>query len=182
MSMGANDLERSIRRVEQESKRSKQKQNKDIDDDDDDDDLHKTKSLGSQKHQSVAQYDIDVDLRENEKPSLILYKYRWVVLAAFFMTSAATGAVQGSLSTNRAIIDKIEDKMDKEQLDWAKYSDLVLYFPMNFASIWLIENHGLKKCISLGSIIMIIGSVLRLISTFGSIWFWFVGHIVCMSA
>jgi MFS family permease len=52
---------------------------------------------------------------------------------------------------------------------------------MNFTSIWLIENYGLKKCISLGSIIMIIGSVMRLMASFGSIWWWFVGHIVCMS-
>jgi hypothetical protein len=133
--------------------------------------------------QSVAEYeDINLDMREDERPNLILYKYRWIVLAAFFLTSAATGAVNGSLSTNRAIIDKIEDKMDKEQLDWAKYSDLILYLPMNFTSIWLIENYGLRKCISLGSIIMIIGSLIRLVSCVGSIWWWFFGHIVCMSA
>ena len=72
--------------------------------------------------------------------------------------------------------------MDKEELDFAKYSDLVLYFPMNFASIWLIENYGLKKCISFGSIIMILGTALRLISTCSSIWWWYAGHIICMSA
>ncbi len=52
-------------------------------------------------------YDINVVLQENEKPSLILYKYRWVVLGAFFMTSCSTGILIGSLSTNREIIDKI---------------------------------------------------------------------------
>lgn len=137
--------------------------------------------MASSLGKSIVDYDIPVHLREDEKPNLILYRYRWVVLFAFFLTSAATGAVQGSLSTNRAIIDKIEDKMDKEQLDWAKYSDLVLYLPMNFTSIWLIENYGLRKCVSLGSIIMIVGSLMRLVSSFGSIWWWFVGHIVCMS-
>ena len=60
-------------------------------------------------------YDIDVKLKENEKPSLILYKYRWVVLFTFFLTSCSTGALTGSLSTNRGIIDKIGgDKMDRE--------------------------------------------------------------------
>lgn len=194
MSMGTTDLEKSMKRVEKESfkgkvnqfkkKVEKKKEKHEIESDDesfDDDDGMRTGSLRSGEGDSVVDYDIDVKLREDEKPNLILYKYRWVVLFAFFLTSAATGAVQGSLSTNRAIIDKIDNDMDKEQLDWAKYSDLVLYLPMNFTSIWLIENYGLKKCISLGSIIMIIGSVMRLMSSFGSIWWWFVGHIVCMS-
>jgi MFS family permease len=58
-----------------------------------------------------------------------------------------------------------------------------MYLPMNFASIWLIENYGLKKCVSAGSIIMIIGSALRLITVFSNnIWWWFFGHIICMSA
>jgi hypothetical protein len=52
-------------------------------------------------------YDIDVKLKEGDKPSLILYKYRWVVLFAYFLTSTSTGALTGSLSTNRAIINKI---------------------------------------------------------------------------
>lgn len=72
--------------------------------------------------------------------------------------------------------------MDKSDLDWCKYSDLVMYLPMNFASIWLIENHGLKKCVIVGSVIMIIGSVMRFMSTFSSGWWWFFGHIVCMSS
>lgn len=131
---------------------------------------------------SIADYDIKIDLRPNEAPALILYKYRWVVLLAYFLSSTATGAVQGSLSENRLIIDKIEPTMDKSDLDWAKYSDLVMYFPMNFASIWLIENYGLRRCVMVGSFIMMAGSALRFISTFGSMWFWFVGHVVCMSS
>ena len=60
-------------------------------------------------------YDIDVLLNDNEKPSLILYKYRWVVLFTFFLTSCSTGALTGSLSTNRRIIDKIGgDYLDRE--------------------------------------------------------------------
>ena len=107
-------------------------------------------------------YDIDVTLRGDEKPSLILYKYRWVVLFAFFLTSCSTGALTGSLSTNRGIIDKIGgDSMDRNVLQVAKYADLVLYFPVNFASIWIIENYGLRRCISIGSIIMIGGSAMR---------------------
>ena len=125
--------------------------------------------------------NIHVTLKENEKPSLILYKYRWIVLISFFLTSAAVGNVSGSLSTNRPIIMKIDDDMEKEILDWAKYSDLIMYLPMNFASIWIIENFGLRKCITLGSVILIFGSVLRLLTSV-SIWLWFVGHIVCLSS
>jgi hypothetical protein len=108
-----------MKRVEKEQfKKKVQKFKKNVeeelDSDDDDDDSKRTGSIVSLGTGSIVDYDIDVHLREDEKPNLILYKYRWVVLFAFFMTSAATGAVQGSLSTNRAIIDKIEDKMDKE--------------------------------------------------------------------
>ena len=65
------------------------------DDDDDDDGIHtlRTGSIASSMGKSAVDYDIDVNLKEHEKPSLILYKYRWVVLFAFFLTSAATGAV-----------------------------------------------------------------------------------------
>ena len=85
-----------------------------------------------------------------------------MVLFTFFLTSCSTGALTGSLSTNRGIIDKIGgDRMDRDILQIAKYADMVLYFPMNFASIWIIENYGLKLCISIGSIIMIGGSAMR---------------------
>jgi hypothetical protein len=59
-------------------------------------------------------YNIDVQLKDNEKPSLILYKYRWVVLCSFFFTSCSTGALTGSLSTNRGIIDKLEESLDRD--------------------------------------------------------------------
>jgi hypothetical protein len=85
-----------------------------------------------------------------------------VVLFTFFLTSCSTGALTGSLSTNKEIIYKIgEDKMSSDMIRIAKYIDLLIYLPMNFASIWIIENYGLKLCISVGSIIMIGGSVMR---------------------
>ena len=59
---------------------------------------------------------------------------------------------------------------------------MVLYFPMNFASIWVIENYGLKKCISIGSIIMIAGSALRFSQVFTSIYVWYFGHIICATS
>ena len=62
------------------------------------------KTSGEDK--TVKDYDINVILTDQEKPNLILYKYRWIVLFSFFLTSSATGALQGSLSTNRNIIDK----------------------------------------------------------------------------
>jgi len=59
-------------------------------------------------------YEIDFELREDERPSLILYKYRWIVLATYFLASSATGALQGSLSTNREIIDNLAEDMDRD--------------------------------------------------------------------
>ena len=85
-----------------------------------------------------------------------------MVLFTFFLTSCSTGALTGSLSTNKEIINKIgEDKMSMELIRMAKYIDSLIYFPMNFASIWIIEKYGLKVCISVGSIIMIGGSAIR---------------------
>lgn len=121
-------------------------------------------------------------LEDNEQPGLILYRYRWVVLFAYFLTSAATGAVQGSLSTNRKIIDRLDNALDEDHLAMAKYSDLVLYFPANFFSVWVIDHYGLKTCISIGSLIMLGGSILRFFSIWSSLWLWFVGHIICMSS
>jgi MFS family permease len=57
-----------------------------------------------------------------------------------------------------------------------------MYLPMNFLSIWLIENKGLRVCVVVGSTIMIVGSVMRFVSVFHSSWWWFFGHIVCMSS
>ena len=65
---------------------------------DDDDDFtmeaeEEDPSFKSNNDKNVIDYSINIKLKEHEKPSLILYKYRWVVLAAFFFTSAATGSV-----------------------------------------------------------------------------------------
>ena len=60
----------------------------------------------AQLNRTTKDYDINIILTDQEKPNLILYKYRWIVLFAFFLTSSATGALQGSLSTNRDIIAK----------------------------------------------------------------------------
>ena len=84
-----------------------------------------------------------------------------MVLFTYFLASCSTGALTGSLSTNREIIVKIGNGLDRGALQIAKYADLVLYLPMNFASIWVIENYGLKLCISIGSMIMIGGSAMR---------------------
>jgi hypothetical protein len=36
---------------------------------------------------------IDADLKEGEAPALILYRYRWLVLISFFLSSSSIGAV-----------------------------------------------------------------------------------------
>jgi sugar phosphate permease len=133
---------------------------------------------------TIVEYNIPMAtmFKNNENPGLILYRYRWVVLIAYFLTSAATGSVQGSLSTNRKIIDRLEPTLNESDLAIAKYSDLVLYLPANFLSVWMIEKYGLRFCISFGSCVMLIGSCIRLLSLFSSLWVWFCGHIICMSS
>jgi uncharacterized membrane protein len=70
-----------------------------------------------------------------------------VVLFSFFLTSAATGVVQGSLSTNREIIANAYREITMQELQFAKYIDLLVYLPANFISTYLIDNHGLKFCV-----------------------------------
>lgn len=113
---------------------------------------------------------------------MILYRYRWLVLLSFFLSSSSLGSVQGSLSTTKKIILNISDELDENTINIAKYSDLVIYFPANFFSIWLIENYGLRACICLGSLIMLIGSIIRFLSVFNYMYFWYFGHIICMSS
>lgn len=47
---------------------------------------------------------LNTELKEGESAALILYRYRWLVLFSFFLSSASIGAVQGSLSTTKKII------------------------------------------------------------------------------
>ena len=47
-------------------------------------------------------------------------------------------------------------------------------------SVWLIERYGLRLCISIGSIIMLVGSVLRFLSVSNNMYFWYFGHIACL--
>ena len=103
-----------------------------------------------------------------------------MVLISFFLSSAATGAVQGSLSTTKKIIQNIEPELDDDTINIAKYSDLIIYFPANFLSVWLIERFGLRLCISIGSVIMLVGSVLRFLSVSENLYFWYFSHIVCL--
>lgn len=46
-------------------------------------------------NKTFVEYDMPnlQELKEGEKAGLILYNYRWVVLFAYFLTSAATGSV-----------------------------------------------------------------------------------------
>ena len=126
--------------------------------------------------------DIDVIVEDDDKLGLILYKYRWVVLISFFLSSAATGSVQGSLSTNRKIIENIKPDLTGELLSMAKYSDMIMYFPANFFSVWLIDRFGLRMCISFGCSVMLLGSLMRFTSSFTDLWLWYFGHIICMSS
>jgi len=126
--------------------------------------------------------DIKIKLKENEKPVIILYKYRWLVLISFFLSCAATGAVQGSLSTTRKIIENIDPDLNQEVINYAKYSDLLIYLPANFLSVYLMDNYGLHICIGTGSIFMLSGSILRLMSVTRNLWFWYFGHIVCLAS
>ena len=127
--------------------------------------------------------DIKIKLKENEKPVIILYKYRWLVLISFFLSCAATGAVQGSLSTTRKIIENIDPDLNQEVINYAKYSDLLIYLPANFLSVYLMDKKGLRACIVTGSIFMLIGSILRFFSSLNrNLWFWYFGHIVCLAS
>lgn len=132
-------------------------------------------------------YDLQVELKEDEKPSLILYSYRWVVLFTYFLTSAATGVVAASLSTNRPIVMNIY-KISLTLLQVAKYADLILYLPANFISTKVIEARGLRACVLIGSTLMLFGSILRIFSIiqFSSnrqdmFWPFFIGQIICVS-
>ena len=51
-------------------------------------------------------------LGDDDKPALILYRYRWLVLFSYFLSSSAIGVVQASLSTNRTIVDNVFDEAD----------------------------------------------------------------------
>ncbi len=83
-----------------------QKGSNDNDFDEDTGSFKEKKNKIALMHRTTKDYDINIILTDQEKPNLILYKYRWIVLFAFFLTSSATGALQGSLSTNRDIIAK----------------------------------------------------------------------------
>jgi len=124
-------------------------------------------------------YDLKVD--SEKAPALILYSYRWVVLASYFLTSAATGLMQGSLSTNRVIVDMIYDDATELSLQIAKYADLPLYLPANFISTWVIERYGLRRCLVIGSVLMLTGSSIRLFGLFGTFIPIFIGHIMSLS-
>jgi MFS family permease len=72
--------------------------------------------------------------------------------------------------------------LTEDTINIAKYSDLVIYFPANFFSVYLIERFGLRVCICLGSIIMLVGTSLRFLSIFENMYFWYFGHIICMTS
>ena len=58
---------------------------------------------------------------------------------------------------------------------------MLLYLPANFLSVWLIDNYGLRMCIGTGSFLMFLGSLLRFMSISRNLWFWYFGHIICLS-
>lgn len=55
-----------------------------------------------------------------------------------------------------------------------------MYIPMNILTLWIIENKGLKACITVGCFIMIFGSVLRFLGGVINLWIWFIGHVLSL--
>jgi MFS family permease len=108
------------------------------------------------------------------------------VLFSYFLASVSIGTVAGS--TNYSIFLRIGDdtkpKMKRRDFDMVTYCDLFLSFPTNFLAVYIVEKHGLRACIALGCIIMIVGSVIRGITCFQDfdIWWWYYGHMVATSA
>lgn len=98
------------------------------------------------------------------------------------MTSASMGIVQASLSTNRPIIENAYPEASYRVLQLAKYMDLLMYLPLNFLSLWVIEHKGLRTSVLVGATLMIIGSTTRLLIVYGSFWAVFVGHILSLTA
>ncbi len=76
----------------------------------------KRQILINKDDKTYVEYDLKVDLKEGETPGFILYRYRWVVLIAFFLTSAATGAVVASISTNRKIIARLDSTLKESHI------------------------------------------------------------------
>ena len=73
--------------------------------------------------------------------------------------------------------------MNSGDLDWCRYSDLIFFIPTGYISVWLCEKHGLKSSIIVGCLLLITGSMVRLVITFGgSIWWWYYGHMISMSS
>lgn len=140
------------------------------------------------KHKSIVEYDgLNLELRTNEAPNLILYKYRWVVLITFAMACMSIGCLIGSM--NVAIVyrigesSKTQPKMVRGDLDWCRYSDLVLYFPMSYLSVFIVEKYGMRACIVIGCFVMIAGSLIRVVVYLGgTIWWWYFGHIVSVAS
>lgn len=104
------------------------------------------------------------------------------MLFSFFLSSAATGLVQGSLSTNREIINNIYEEVNIQVLQVAKYIDLLVYLPCNFLSTYLIDYRGLRFCIRVGAVMMLCGSIIRLSLPYSTIWVWLAGHLICASS
>lgn len=73
--------------------------------------------------------------------------------------------------------------MVKGDLDWCRYSDLVLYFPMSYLSVFIVEKYGMRSCIVIGCFVMIAGSLTRVVVYLGgTIWWWYFGHIVSVAS
>ncbi|TNV81049.1 hypothetical protein FGO68_gene1374 [Halteria grandinella] len=69
-------------------------------------------------------------------------------------------------------------------MDWCRYSDIILYIPMNCLGVFIIEKYHLRFCVITGSLILLLGTFLRLAILFDgfSIWWWYFGHIVSLGS
>ncbi len=89
-----------------------------------------------------------------------VYRYRWVVLAAFMLINVVI-QVLWICYAPVASIAAAAYGVSRESVDLLAYLFMLIYVPVTFAASWAIDSFGFKRAVGLGAVLMAVFGLLR---------------------
>jgi len=115
---------------------------------------------GAPMIQDLDALRLSLDSRGN--PKLILYTYRWIILLLYCLANIAVGITMMSFGTTATVVSKIYD-VSEISVQLCALSFLLMFFPGNFISLYVLQRWGLKTCITVGSCLLLLGVWVRVL-------------------
>lgn len=119
----------------------------------------------SEDHQHLQQHLVQRSLDSHGNPKLILYNYRWAILACYGLALVAVGMLSGTCTTIANLLIKVYG-LSMFESNLTNFVFYIMYVPGTFAAMVVLEKYGVKVSIVIGALFLLLGAWIRLFILF----------------